>query len=156
MARRDSLRQPVTGVLSLSLSYASLPQSFFLSARASLASVFRRPHRFLISSSCFSCSALISGAAQHRLMKNCEHSYFSANRYLVHLRGSSFRSFRISSTCSGVMWYFFSYIGRTGFNCDAFGVLVGVAEEAGLAAAATRVCSFLRGSSFGRKSNGVW
>ena len=128
---------------------ASLPQPAFLVCLSSLASLFLRPHFFLICSSSFSLSALISGATQHKLTKNCEHSNFSASRTLVHIRGSSARSRRISSICSWVRWYFFSYCGRTGAN-----LLAGRCSEVGVEGA--KEWRFRLGSLLGRNFCGVW
>lgn len=142
------------------LAQASRPQSAFRVCLSSRASVFRRPHFLLISASCLSCSALISGAQQQRLMKNCEHSNFSASRTRVHFRGSSALSLRISSIWSGPRWYFFSYCGR--MDCSAFGFrallcmdVAGVEEDVALVTGASE-CNFLRGSEDGRNFSGVW
>ncbi len=137
---------------------ASLPQSCFLACLPSLASVFLRPHRFLMASNCLSCSFFTVGAEQHRLMKNCEHSNFSAKFTRVHCFGSSARSRRISSISSLPRWYFFSYWERTGRRrlteeegAESRGEVVGVSRGAG-----ARVCSFLLGSVAGRNLEGVW
>jgi len=105
---------------------ASLPQSAFLVCLSSLASVFLRPHLLLICASSLSLFSLISGAEQHKLTKNCEHSNFSANFTLVQTLGSVVLSLRISSTWTGVRWYFFSYCARTavGSTPESFGSCV--------------------------------
>merc|ERR1719450_686868 len=77
-------------------SHTSLPQSAFLVCLSSLASVFLRPHRLLISASSLSRCSLISGAQQHRLTKYCEHWNFSASFTRVHCLGFSARRRRIS------------------------------------------------------------
>lgn len=140
--------------------HASLPHSAFLVCLSSRASVFRRPHLLLMASNSLSFSALISGALQHKLTKNREHSYFSANLARVHVRGSAALKLRISSICSAPRWYFFSYCGRTVGNRFSVVLVLGDDEVAGVegvvATRGARLCSFLRGSDKGRNFNGVW